>query len=138
MKVYVEQIATWCCSHGGAGRPSLAESMLYFRRDAHGQGRGGRTVADFEPEEVRRHISLSTSLIPGSTGSSSTSGCASCRKHRRCARRCAWPTRRSLGRRGVLRRGRHQLTSGLAEDNALPRVLVISKLDRDNASFQRP
>jgi elongation factor G len=52
--------------HGGAGKTTLAEALL---RQAGGTGRIGRvedgtTVCDFEPEEVRRGISLSLGVAP--------------------------------------------------------------------------
>ncbi len=52
--------------HGSSGKTSLAEAML-FRTGAinrMGQVEEGTTVADFDEEEIRRHISLSLSLVP--------------------------------------------------------------------------
>ncbi|MCL2747594.1 MAG: elongation factor G [Oscillospiraceae bacterium] len=52
--------------HGGDGKTSLAESMLWLTKgsDRLGKVTDGNTVSDFEPEEVRRQISLSASLLP--------------------------------------------------------------------------
>ena len=52
--------------HGSDGKTSLAESMLWLTKGADRLGRvaDGNTVSDFEPEEIRRQISLSASLLP--------------------------------------------------------------------------
>lgn len=50
--------------HGGAGKTSLGEAMLFVGGATQRLGRveDGTTVLDFEPEETRRHISISTSF----------------------------------------------------------------------------
>ena len=52
--------------HSGSGKTALAESLLYMTGaiDRMGRNADGNTVSDYDPEEVRRHISISTSLIP--------------------------------------------------------------------------
>src|SRR3972149_4015777 len=49
---------------GGAGKTSLGEAMLFAGGAAQRVGRveDGTTIFDFEPEEVRRRISLSTAF----------------------------------------------------------------------------
>jgi len=51
-------------AHGGAGKTSLVEALLLNAEvtDRLGRIEDGNTVTDFEPEEIRRRISLSTSL----------------------------------------------------------------------------
>lgn len=53
-------------SHSGAGKTSLVESMLFISKAFPKKGSvdKGTTVSDFEPEEIKRHISLSTSILP--------------------------------------------------------------------------
>jgi len=53
-------------SHSGAGKTMLTEAFLHFTGVTTRMGRieDGTTVADFEDEEIRRGLSLSTSLIP--------------------------------------------------------------------------
>lgn len=53
-------------SHGGAGKTSLAEAMLFTAGATSRLGRvdDGTAVTDYDPEEVRRKISLSTALAP--------------------------------------------------------------------------
>jgi len=52
--------------HGGAGKTSLAEALLFCSGAISRMGRveDGTTTTDFDPEEVRRHLSLSLSLAP--------------------------------------------------------------------------
>ncbi|HVF75012.1 MAG TPA: elongation factor G [Acidimicrobiales bacterium] len=52
--------------HGGAGKTTLAEALLYCAGAISRQGRveDGNTTTDFDAEEVKRHISLSASLAP--------------------------------------------------------------------------
>jgi elongation factor G len=53
-------------SHGSAGKTMLAEALLHFTGATTRLGKieDGTTIADFEDEEIRRGISLSTALIP--------------------------------------------------------------------------
>src|SRR5258706_3815298 len=50
--------------HGGAGKTSLGEAMLFAAGATPRMGKvaDGTSVLDFEPEETHRHISLSTAL----------------------------------------------------------------------------
>ncbi|MEK7341278.1 MAG: elongation factor G [Candidatus Binatota bacterium] len=50
--------------HGGTGKTSLGEAMLFVGGATQRMGRveDGSTVFDFEPEEARRHISISTAF----------------------------------------------------------------------------
>jgi elongation factor G len=53
-------------SHGGAGKTMLAEALLHFTGATTRLGRieDGTTASDFEEEEIRRGISLSTAVLP--------------------------------------------------------------------------
>ncbi len=50
--------------HGGAGKTSLAETLLFDAGATNRLGSvdEGNSVMDFEPEEVRRHISINTAF----------------------------------------------------------------------------
>ncbi len=52
--------------HGGAGKTTLAEALLVVGGVLSRAGRteDGTTVCDFEPEEVKRQISVSLALAP--------------------------------------------------------------------------
>lgn len=53
-------------SHSSAGKTMLAEALLHSTGATTRQGKieDGTTIGDFEEEEIRRGISLSTALIP--------------------------------------------------------------------------
>ncbi|MBR1602939.1 MAG: elongation factor G [Synergistaceae bacterium] len=53
------------CAHGGAGKTSLAEAMLFCNGQITRMGvvQNGNTVSDFQSEEQKRQISISTSLL---------------------------------------------------------------------------
>ena len=52
--------------HGGSGKTSLTEAMLYITGeiDRLGNTTAGNTVSDYDPEEVARKFSISASLAP--------------------------------------------------------------------------
>ncbi|MBQ6996906.1 MAG: elongation factor G [Oscillospiraceae bacterium] len=52
--------------HSGSGKTALAESLLYMigAIDRMGKNADGNTVCDFDPEEIRRNISISTAVVP--------------------------------------------------------------------------
>ena len=68
MKEYgVNKIRNVCLlGHGGAGKTTLAESMLFNAKasDRFGSVVNGNTVMDYDPEEIRRQLTTSTSLAP--------------------------------------------------------------------------
>ena len=52
--------------HASAGKTSLAEAAYYLtgKADRLGKVVDGTTISDFDPEEIKRKSSVSTSLIP--------------------------------------------------------------------------
>lgn len=52
--------------HGGSGKTSLVEAMAYLSGITSRMGKisDGNTVSDFGKEEQKRHISISTSIVP--------------------------------------------------------------------------
>ena len=52
--------------HSGSGKTTLAESMLYLTGGTDRLGRiaDGNTVCDYDPEEIRRQISISLAVAP--------------------------------------------------------------------------
>jgi len=53
-------------SHSGAGKTSLAEAMLFTTGAITRLGKveTGNTVSDYDPDEIKRKISISLSLLP--------------------------------------------------------------------------
>ena len=52
--------------HGGCGKTTLVEALLYLTGALERMGRveDGTTVCDFDPEEAKRHASLSSAVAP--------------------------------------------------------------------------
>ncbi len=52
--------------HSGSGKSALAESLLYMTGaiDRIGKNADGNTVCDYDPEEIRRNVSISTAVVP--------------------------------------------------------------------------
>lgn len=68
MKDYaVDKIRNVCfLAHGGAGKTTLAEAMLFDTGvlDRFGKIADGTTTMDYDPEEIKRKISISTAVAP--------------------------------------------------------------------------
>lgn len=130
-------------AHGGAGKTSLAESLLFNAGAITRMGRvdDGTTIMDFEPEEIKRKVTISAALAP-----------------------CEWQNHKInfidtpgyadfIGEvKGVLRAVDSTLVvlcaaSGVevetektwdyAKELNLPRMAFINKMDRENADFDR-
>jgi elongation factor G len=129
--------------HGSSGKTSLVEAMLFNTGAINRMGKveEGSTVSDFDEEEMRRHISLNLSLVP-----------------------CEWEKHKInvldtpgyLDFVGEVISGIRVADAGIvlvdavsgvevgtelvwqhADKRNLPRIVLINKMDRDNASFQR-
>ena len=130
-------------SHSGAGKTTLAENMLFNTKVINRIGRveDGNTVSDYEPEENRRAASVQTSLIRFTEGDDKFNlldapgydefigeAFAALRVVESAMILVAAPTGVDVGteRSWDLARGRN-----------LPVAIVLNKMDRENASFER-
>jgi len=62
-----ENIRNICLmGHGSSGKTTLAEAMLFSVKaiDRMGNVNNGNTASDFEAEEIKRSISINTSMVP--------------------------------------------------------------------------
>jgi elongation factor G len=129
--------------HGGAGKTSLVEAMLFGTGAINRIGRveDGTTVTDFEPEETRKQISVSLALAPvehdgykvnllDAPGYADFIGDV----------RAALPAVDAVlfvvsAVDGV--ETQTEVVWTMADELGLPRAFFINKLDRDRASFPR-
>ena len=62
-----KQIRNVCfLGHGGAGKTSVSEAMLYIAKETDRLGTpvDGNTVCDYDPEEIKRGFTLQTAIAP--------------------------------------------------------------------------
>ena len=130
-------------SHSGAGKTTLAETMLFNAKVINRIGRveDGNTVSDYEPEETRRSASVQTSLLRISDGDNKINmldtpgydeffgeAIAAIRVVESAVILVAAPTGVDVGtERGWT----------MAQERGLPVAFVLNKMDRENASFER-
>ncbi|MFQ5813161.1 MAG: elongation factor G [Anaerolineae bacterium] len=130
-------------SHGSAGKTSLAEAMLFNTGAINRLGRvdEGTTVSDYDEEEVRRHISLSTSVVPCEWGGHKinvldTPGYLDFVGEVKGAIRVVDGALILLDAASGVEVGT-DLVWGYADEQNLPRLVFINKMDRENANFKR-
>lgn len=130
-------------AHGGAGKTTLAEAMLFNAGHTTRLGKveDGTTVSDFNPEEIKRKITISATLVP-----------------------CEWKDHKLnlidtpgfsdfIGEvKGTMRvtdglvvvldavAGVEVMTEIVWEDavaHNIPRIAFVNKMDRENANFHQ-
>jgi elongation factor G len=129
--------------HGGSGKTTLAEALLYVAgaTSRRGSVEQGTTILDDEPEEVERGLSLGLSTATFSwndhqinlidtPGSSDFSGDA------RAALRAADMALFVVSGVDGVEVQTEQLWK-VAGEEGIPRAIVVTKLDRDRSSFER-
>lgn len=127
--------------HSGSGKTALAESLLFVTGaiDRIGKNADGNTVCDYDPEEIRRHISISTSVAPliyknckinllDAPGAFDFSG-------------AAMEALRAADAAIIVLSAKDGITVGFekawkyCEERNMPRFIYISKVDEDNADY---
>lgn len=127
--------------HGGVGKTSLVEAMLFVTGaiDRLGRVDDGTTTTDFDPEEIRRKHTINASLAPvewdgvkinliDTPGYPDFVG-----EVVGALRVCEGVVVVTDARAGV--EVQTEYVWARAEDRDLPRLVVVNRLDRENASF---
>ena len=129
--------------HGGAGKTTLTEALLACAGAINRLGRveDGTTVADFDPEEVKRGISVSVALAPLEWDQHKINlldcpGYADFATEAIAALRVADLAVFVVSAvEGV--EVQTQVAWRMAAERGLPRMIFVNKLDRERASFDR-
>lgn len=130
-------------AHGGAGKTSLAEAVLYTAGAITRLGKveAGTTTLDFDPEEVRRQITINTSLAPLEWANVKvnlldTPGYFDFIGDVAGALRVADACVVCVSAVAGVEVGTEKVWSYADEQN-LPRLVFVNKMDRENADFDR-
>jgi elongation factor G len=145
MKVYdapnIRNVAL--VGHGGSGKTSLASALLFDAGAVNRLGRveDGTTVTDFDPDEVERKISLLAAPAFAEWKKAKVNivdapGYANFLSEARAALRVADAALVVVDAvAGV--EVQTEKVWGFADELSLPRLVVVHKMDRENASFDR-
>ena len=130
-------------AHGSAGKTSLTEAMLFATGVINRLGKveEGTTVADFDDEEIQRRISLGTALIPCEWDGCKinvldTPGYADFIGEVHQAVRVSDSVVIVIDSVSGVQVGT-EVVWAMAEQAGLTRMIVINKMDRDNANFDQ-
>ncbi|HYN87407.1 MAG TPA: elongation factor G [Ardenticatenaceae bacterium] len=130
-------------SHGGAGKTTLAEALLFKSGGTTRQGHveEANTVSDFDPEEHRRHISINTTIVPiewreCKLNVIDTPGYADFAGDAKSGLRVADAAVVVVDAVAGPEVGT-ELVWNYANERNLPRVVFVNKMDRENARFER-
>ena len=128
-------------SHSGAGKTILTEAMLHAAGATTRLGtvEDGTTASDYEPEEHKRTTSVNTAIVnvPWSEHKLNvidTPGYADYRGEVVSGVRVADAAVIVVAAQAGIEVGTGQMWR-LAEERGLPRIVYVSKLDRENADF---
>lgn len=145
MKVYpVESIRNvGLFSHGGAGKTSMSEAMLFSAKATSRLGRveDGNTLSDWDPEEARRSMSISTSILPiewrdHKINLLDTPGYSDFVGDVKCAMRVVDLALIVVDASAGAEVGT-EYAWRFADERSVPRIFVINKNDRENANFEQ-
>ena len=143
MKTYpVEKIRNvGLFSHGGAGKTSLTEAMLFSGKAINRLGRveEGNTVSDWDPDEIKRTISISATPAPVEWKDHKINiidapGYADFVGEVKAALRVVDAAIVLLDASAGVEVG-SELAWRFAAERNLPVILVVNKMDRENADF---
>ena len=130
-------------SHSGAGKTSASEAMMFAAGAIKRLGKvdDGSTTSDYDPDEVKRQISISLSLLPGEWKGAKlnlidTPGYSDFVGEVKAAMRVSEGAVIMVCAASGVEVGTEQVW-GYCEQAELPRLIFINKMDRENADFNK-
>ncbi len=130
-------------SHSGAGKTSLSEAMLFNSQAITRLGKvnQGNTTSDYDPDEVKRQISIYLSVLPCEwqgfkVNIIDTPGYADFIAEAKSAVRVADGAVIVVCAASGVEVGT-EMGWGYADEQGIPRLIFINKMDRENADFFR-
>lgn len=129
--------------HGSAGKTSLAEALVFASGATNrmGQVEAGTTIADFDEEEIRRHISLNMAVVPiewqnCKINALDTPGYTDFVGEVKSAIRVADLALILVDAVSGVEVGT-ELVWNYCEERELPRMVIVNKMNRENANLGR-
>jgi elongation factor G len=127
--------------HGSTGKTSLSEAILFAAKVVNRLGRvdDGTTTSDFDPDEIRRNISVNLSLLPCEWDNAKlnildTPGYADFVGEVKCGVRAADAALIVVCAASGVQVGT-EYAWAYADERNMPRMLFINRMDRENADF---
>ncbi|MEO8456192.1 MAG: elongation factor G [Chloroflexota bacterium] len=129
--------------HGGTGKTSLAEAMLFASGATTRLGKveEGTTVSDWDPDEHKRQFSLTVSIVPLEWNGHKinlidTPGYMDFMGEVKCGLRAAETVLIVVDAVSGVQVGT-EFAWRFADELSLPRAIFINRMDRENADFDR-
>jgi elongation factor G len=130
-------------SHGGAGKTSISEAMLFNTGAISRLGRvdEGSTTSDYDPDEIKRKISINLSLIPVEWRANKINvidapGYMDFVGEVKAAIRVTEGAVICVDAISGVQVG-SEMVWGYCEESKMPRLVFVNKMDRENADFTK-
>ncbi len=130
-------------SHCGAGKTSLSEAILFTAKAITRWGKvdGGTTTSDYDPDEIKRKISINLAILPCDWKETKlnlldTPGYSDFVGEVKAAVRVSEGAIITVCAAAGVEVGTEQVWD-YTEQAKLPRLIFINKMDRENADFYR-
>ena len=128
-------------SHGGSGKTSLFEAMLFASKAINrmGQVNDGNTVSDYDPDETKRHISVQIAVAPVEWQDTKINvidapGYAEFSGEVKAAMRVVDTALLLVDASAGVEVGTEQMWR-YADERGCPRLVFVNKMERENADF---
>ena len=128
-------------SHGGAGKTSVAEAILFTLGTISRLGRvdDGTTTSDYDPDEIKRQISINLTMLPCEWRKTKinlidTPGYSDFVGEVKAAMRVSEGAIVVVCAASGVEVGTEQVWK-YCEETDLPRLIFVNKMDRENADF---